>query len=693
MNERERLKLDSIVGEMETNGESVENIQFVVNDFKEESTQNEIVKQEEQADQVSNAQDENNISFPMSSKAFDSSMDHFEEAPEDPLLKYGFSGVNKYLKETPIEEQSLGMQSLIGLGDAFGHDAAAFEGLIKSISKRDLGEFEKAFSNPDPGIFREEREDLRGYWQDLSKETDSKPLKKIYSLMGFLGEAGYGALESPFGLLTGTVRAGAKQLSKLKPRGVDPKDLISPEGIPFTPAQFKGQESSFIESTAQLNPFTSSIPENIKAKQIGMTEDLLNVAGGKIGAKPVSQMDKGLSGETIEKAFGTAKETVSKKFQEGEGLIQDLTGELPLSGDIKMVSVESKSGLLDEFGKPIKTQKPIFTSKAVKSVDELLEGKGYKIGDEIKNTKSISGETIKKSLKFRKDIRDANTIKELINTKRNIQDEIFQDVKSGLFAGKKDQAFLKSIHKDLNDSIEESMRSSFKVDGISKEGADTVADTYRAINKMYKDNIELLNEPSKILSIGKGKSDNIVQRLKAMGSDNLNKIKTASKTKPEIKALYDEISRGAYEDIIFRSMTKGKVSPDKFMTNWSEISKNRKLRSALFPEDMIQEVDKQVRNFQKMSKGDLAKMNPSGTARALTISNVAKNKMDALQLALWYYPIKHYYKSGKLPQESAINFMSLTGKKISQNKLLKLANESSTYGHFLRAATKADDEN
>lgn len=661
LSEENRLKLDGIVSQMESNNESPEQIQFVVDDFK-------VVQERAKTQRMEQSEDDSLSMFPMASKAL-KSMLPTSSFDDDPILKYGFPGVKQYLKDTPSDKQSLAKASLIGIGDIFSRFPAIVEGLS---GERSIGE---VLQDPDPGILRGERKQTREYWAELASGTDNPVYKKVFQALGVLGEGGFGAFEDPLGALTSGLKGGARALSKRELRGVPRADLISPEGIPLTPAQAAGKEVSTTEAYAQANPFTQGIPGKIKEQQLEMLGGTASRASEKLGGLPVGQIDLPVRGSIIEKKAEILKDVVGKKFRAGEEIVKGKAGEGLLKSDVTTF--------------PGSIRGDVTVSKATQKMDKMLESIGHTPGEAVKNIGEINDRTIKKFLKYKNDVTDAKNVGELINVKRNIGNEIFEDAQKGLFSGEKNQSFLKGINSKLNESIEESIKSAFP----GKMG-DEVSSTFKEINKMYSDNLDLMKGPAKKLGLGRGdfNSGNVTRRIKEIDFKVLEKLKTASKKNPEIKAVYDELSKGTYEDVLYNSLNKeGILSPDKFTTNWNKIQPATK--RAIFPKEIINEVDKLVSTYNKISKGDLAKLNPSGTARMNFLNRVKTNPTDAFTAILGYLPVKHYYKTGKLPHESALNVIRSTGNKayLTADKL-KQIQKASTLGQFLRAELKLDGD-
>jgi len=135
--------------------------------------------------------------------------------------------------------------------------------------------------------------------------------------------------------------------------------------------------------------------------------------------------------------------------------------------------------------------------------------------------------------------------------------------------------------------------------------------------------------------------------------DDLRALKSAGDE--SLNAIHQEISRGAYENMIVKSLNKeGQISPDKIVSQWNKMDKG--VKDALFDKSLIDEMDLLVKNINKTQLNDISKVNPSGTGRALGVFSVFTDPKDAVMALLHSGAIKHYYKTGELYRESVLNF-------------------------------------
>lgn len=609
-----------------------------------------------------------------------------EQDESSAIMKYGFPGVNEYLKNVPLEEMGTPSTtlkaSLIGVGDIFSRLPAIVEGMFDS--NKSIGE---ALAGKDPGILKKDRQQVREFWGNLSQGTDNPVYKKVFQTLGVLGEGGYGLFEDPLGFATQGIKTGAREIAQMRLRGAPRAALTTAEGIPLSPAQALGKERSSWELYAQSNPFTEDIPLRLKELQLAKLEETASGISKGIGGQPARNIEKSVRGDIIERKITDFKNITQKQFREGEDLIKSSIGKAPIN--LRKVDVfgPSKAGLIDAQGKPINNViHQVSQTNAVDKMDNMLRSVGHEIGDPVSNIGGISDKAITKTLKFRKDIAGAKNINDLLNVKKNISGEVFSDVEKGIFTGDRDVSFLRGINHELNNAIEESIKAVSP--GVSGEN---LASTFRAINKNYGDNLDALMSPSKKFGIGRAdfRPEDVIGKIKLIGSKNLKNLKEASKTKPEVKAIYEELQKGAYEDLLSKSMNYKtmELSPDSFTSNWGKLDAGTK--NALFDHGTVGEIDKLIEVYKKVTSGDLAKFNPSGTAKAQFINKVFKDPGAAFTALATGLFVKRYYKTGKLPHQSVVNLLRTSGNKVYMTAdKLKTIQKASSLGQFLRTPQK-----
>lgn len=570
--------------------------------------------------------------------------------------------------------------------DAFSFLTRSAEGIKRLISGQGAEGYMEAMTDPHASIFQESRESDAEFWDKQADSQENPALKKMYQGFQIMNTMGYGALEDPgtyFMPLQGLFR---RMKGQLPLAGAPTKSLTDPSGLPLTPAQAKGKDISIVESYAQANPFTQDIPLKIKERQMGKLKETTSNVAKKMGAKSVDDIAQGGSarGALIEQRVKEYENINQNLFKKGEDFIQREVGQRPINFSKVDVFGPSKAGLVDAAGKPIiSVIEKVYKSQAMKRMEDYLERAGHTLGQPAKNIRDISKETIIKAEKFYGDIKEARSVSDLMKVKRNIADEVFDGVQKGFFTGEKNISFLRGINKQMNDAIEESIIHLSP--GV--EGED-LAGVFRSMNKQYEMNLDALMTPSKKLGLGRAdlKHEDVIGKIKLLGVKNLKKIKEKAKKSLSVRPIYEELQRGAYEDLIGKSINRKtmQLSPDKLATAWNTMDSG--LKKSLFPESVVAETDKLVSTLQKISAGDLARLNPSGTAKVNFLTKVFRNKVDAASALMGYPLVKHYYKSGKLPHESVWNLLRGSDGKmyITSNKLNKMA-KAESIGNFLRS--------
>ena len=543
-----------------------------------------------------------------------------------------------------------------------------------------------ALQDPKAGIFQGSREETASFWNEQANNAPNAVMKKVYQTMGVLGSGGYGLAEDPIG----TVASGGSSLlgktgKKIPIAGVAKKDLLSPEGVPWTPAQAKGQNVSMVESYSQANPFTQKIPMEIQQKQMEVIQETIGNVSKSLKGNTPKNIEGSVRGDIIQQRVLDAKNVTQKQFAEGNQKIMEAVGQKPVNFSEVDLMGPSKSGLVDAKGKPIiGVIGKVWKSNAMDNVKRLLSDAKHELGQPITNTRPVSAKAIERMEGFYNELADAKNIEELLNNKRNITGDIFDDVQRGLFSNEKDILWLRSINGELNNAIEASIRTVSP--GVPGE---TLANTFRSINKMYEDNLDALMHPSKVIGVGKDgfRPEDVLGKIKLIGSANLNKMKKASKSKPEIKAVYNEMQTAAYESLIFNSMDfkSMQIIPGKFVTNWNKMDKG--LKTSIFPDKVILENDKIVANYNKSRMGDLKEINPSGTGKMNFLTAIWKKPVDATTAALMYFPVKTYYSKGSLPHQTIWNMVRGSDGKLGLTAKKRAAIiKAQSMGNFLRSS-------
>ena len=491
----------------------------------------------------------------------------------------------------------------------------------------------------------------------------------------------------------GFIKAISKRLGKSALRGV-PKEKLTEGGFKLSPAQATepGKQQALREAkeiAIQANPHLQKLPAEMAQKNLETVTGKVSGSSKGLDGKDVAGVRHGESrGELIEKAGEKVQEIGGKLYRKGEEIVTKPLTETKLPGTTKQVKTQVKSNLVDEAGNPIMNEKIVekFTSNASKSVDKLLKEVGYK-GGKITETAKVGSETISAALQYKKMIAEANTMGELINVKRNIDDKIFQGVKEGIFVGDKNKSFLRRINPSLNESIEEAIKKQ-----LPKEYRDQYAKAYRAINKQISKTMDIMKEPSKTLKLGKSgfNSDKVLNSIQSIPPKSLLELKASATTRP----LYEELRRGAFESMVLKSSPKDGFSPEKFRTAWANMGPD--FKKAIFPEEMIKDMDKYLTSWSKTTGGNLKLANPSGTAKAKAIIEDSKGVLSGgkslLKGLLTYHAVKHYYSSGKNIRESAINLAAKTGRgidNITPEMITDIA-KASTFADFFKPSMREE---
>jgi len=495
-------------------------------------------------------------------------------------------------------------------------------------------------------------------------------------------DMGFEIAGDPTVLLGGMFKGAAKRAAKMDYRGVPQSDLTK-GGFKVTPAQAADKATGTgarLEQHAQTNPFTEKIPLDIKEGNIAELQKQINQTSEGIGGQPVETLSGAIRGQKIEDVAEATQDISKKLYGAGEDVITKPISKNPINYTEEKVLVKKgkKPGSLGLKGTPDEF-KIVPTNDASKMVERSLSRAGHRVGDKVKNIGAINDKTIKQALKYKDDIADAKTIKDLINTKRNIAQETFDATDLGLFKGDANQSFLKGINATLNKALGNTIEMV-----VPKESSKNVLNAYNTINKQYSDVIDIMSPITSKLGVGKktSQAQNVIDKIKLISPKNLRAIKEGG---IELKPIYDELSRGGFESIVKKSTNQSTktVSPDKFLSEWGKL--DSELKSALFPKELVSNMDELSDIVRITGRNDLNKLNPSGTAKANFLNNVWSNKIDAIQSMFKYSAVKHYYKTGKLYRESALNLIKKTGEKtenIISDDMMKAILGASSFDAF-----------
>jgi len=535
----------------------------------------------------------------------------------------------------------------------------------------------------------------KGHWTDALSDSDpdkylldprsagtAKGELKVLRSMGdmffeFAGDPFF-VKDMVLGLMKKAGNIGAKGASK---------ESLKQGGFEITPSQALDKPfgtGANLEKTAQMNPFTQKITEGMKGRNVNELQNQLTGISTSQGGQGVEGLTASTRGKNIEKVAEETRQISKDLYGKGEDVITSPLSDKPASFKAKIVETKPgrKAGAEGPAIAP-ETMEVIKTD-ALQKMDNSLASVGHKIGDKVKNIGNVSDKTIKQGIKYRGDISDAKTVGDLVRVKRNIAQETFDQTDLGFFKGDANQAFLKGINGKLNDAVSESITKIIP----GKEGSN-ISDAYKSINAQYANTIDVLSPVTTKLGLGKKgvQAQNVIDKINLIGVEQLEALKKSAKDGYELRAIYDELSRGSFESVIKKSINAktGKVSPDKFRTEWGKMDDG--IKGALFDDKLVKDADELVSVLEMTDRGDILKLNPSGTAKMNALQKIYDNKIDAVMAGFRYLAIKHYYKTGKLYRESAVNLLSKTGRvgsKALGNKWVDRAVKAETFSNFFK---------
>jgi hypothetical protein len=481
-----------------------------------------------------------------------------------------------------------------------------------------------------------------------------------------------------------------KRFGKIPLKGV-PKEALTQDGFQLPPSKVTGDDFSrgaLLEKEAIIDPRTQKIPADLQKKNLERLQEKISGASTTRGGQTIEALNPSSRGIGIEnkaeevgiqagKKFSDIERQVIKPIQK-ESLPTEVVGQKTISID----PMTNKKELQD-----------IIKTNITKKMDGLKNELGFDDPSRGLGNLKVKKNTAKKISEYSEDLSGAKTLESLIDTKRNIQDEIFEGLSQGTYGQTRDKIAMKKVYGKINESIEETV-SKVLPDEFSKDAVNL----WKQMNREFSEAAGIMKSPSKRLSLEKDiASSDIPRKIQKLKVENINKLKEVSKTNPDVKAFYDELSRGAFEDIM--RTAKGKediISPKKFQSAWRDYDKG--VKEALFEPEFIKDMNSLDEISELIKGGDIASVNPSKTTIARIIFETGKRAIrpDRLILdGLKYMSVKHYYNTGKLYRQSAVNIMikgSKKGAEVLGNKEVNAILNAENLSNYLKSQLRTKEE-
>jgi hypothetical protein len=279
--------------------------------------------------------------------------------------------------------------------------------------------------------------------------------------------------------------------------------------------------------------------EDVKAKAFGQ-----DVAGGKT-KKDI------LPGEFGENLRETTKKAREGSWKEFKGQEDEIFGDYA-ADDWQLGDQISKT-------------------EAQHAVDRIFEG--YKhdpnLKAYIKGHTPIPEEAFSILNSLRDRFKSANNVGELIEARRLVDRMVDFDADTGnLFRSSEGaNSLLKQLRTNLNDVVDETLSS------IDPE----TAKMWRANNARSSMVIDALKTVDKSIRPIAGDTDKTMGKISNMGLDKLTKVANVASKDTSVKPVWDELKRGYFDDILLDSMGDNGIDFAKFKKVWdkSGVEKNR----------------------------------------------------------------------------------------------------------------------
>lgn len=470
----------------------------------------------------------------------------------------------------------------------------------------------------------------------------------------FIGETAVGGVLAPVAGGVGRMFQGAgKGVAEAIPstRGaviIPPRR--TPQGITLTPAQVAGDLTGprgSLESFAQTNPLLADIPSSIEeANRAAGQASILGQRG--VLARPPMRLEDitpSSTGSAIEEAAGKAAERLGQRF----GVEQTLVS---LEGGVSKMPVAAK--------------------EIKREASRILNDYGYSPRAGIRGTERASENAIGYVEGRIEQIPNLKTTKDLLAFKRNVAADVYADARKAdpMFQGR-DKSLFVEFERMLNNNISAQFANAVSKNILTAGEATAARRAWEAMNASYSQNREILESVSNGLGISSAKvnPEQYFNRIASIGAENLDALKKASTKDPDMATLYKEIQAGFFDNLLKRSTTINKaggsdvleLSPDKLISSWKSMDNG--VKNAIFPKDVIKEMDDAISAIAQSQAGIATRINPSGTARLSALREGANPKNWPV-LAL-RKPLKRYYETGSLSGvESILNLIQPTGRTI-----------------------------
>ena len=545
------------------------------------------------------------------------------------------------------------------LGGALAEKVGLKDEVRRQVNLPTLGKTDKSvtelMSDPQQRV-------LQPVTEKIEKVTENLPTAAKFAARG-LGGLMTESLE-PGNILTPLAGSLGKRALKGPQgfRGIGSKELSDPEsGFQFKGSQtidpnVPGQGPRFdkaqrIEQSAQLNPFASGDVNEMTRQNVRAAGRGLEDVGSRVGVD-VKDVQASRTGERIQESISGAKKDLTQRLKRTEETAISPVKERELPGEKVEKISQRESKILDPKGEKIKVQEVTTSIKtdAVKNIDKKLESVGHVIGKEVENTGKAGKKAISKMLEYKKDVKQAKDIGQLLNVRRNIQDDIFENTSKGVFTSEKDINFLKQAYTSINNDIKSAIKKTLP----GTEGQQIVK-TFENMNKSFSDSYDVLSEVGGNLVRSSTKIQDVVDKIKLIDAKKLRALKESND--PLLKGLHKDMQKGAFESLIAKSIDEGELSSAKLVTEWKNLGK---VKGELFEPQMIKEMDKLVDNVKKSGLKSLRSFNPPNTGAAVSLNDAQTKLQSNLRQRFNSIGQKYFIRTGKTPTQSVLNLLGET---------------------------------
>jgi len=233
---------------------------------------------------------------------------------------------------------------------------------------------------------------------------------------------------------------------------------------------------------------------------------------------------------------------------------------------------------------------------------------GFKVGQEkpVYNVlarldkQPIGVETQKTLDNIYSTISQVNTMEDALVAKRKIGDMVKswgRDAFGKSLVSPEERDFIvKNVYAKINEVVRKTAEKLVgSTEGPAFRGA------LEANDKFYSESMKALTPVKKGLGINATTSDNFINKINSIGSDNLTALFSKSQEIPELKSVADEIKGSYFDSVLLKgSNTSGSFDPELFRDQWLKLGKEKpEIQRLMFGDEGIQRINAAIDNYAK----------------------------------------------------------------------------------------------